>query len=207
MKKTLILISMIAMSTVAVAQKGSWWAGGNVGFGSSTSKDANDNKTTITNWNFGPEVSTFLKDDIQLGLVLGLGGSKEKNDDGDISSSTNLGPTVYVRKYWKFTDNFSGFAGLYLNYLGGSTTLFDTPVQGTDTKFKQSGFGARIGVGVAYAIAPRFNLVGQYGILGWQSVKTTSEGNDISTDSNFGLNVNTTGTSVFNVGIYYTFLQ
>lgn len=206
MKKALILISMVAMSTVAVAQKGSWYVGGNVGFGSTTSKDANDNKTTNSSWTLGPEVGTFLKDDIQVGLVLGLGGSKEKNDSADVSSSSNFGPTLYVRKFWKFTDNFSGFAGLYLNYVGGKMTDFNPQPTG-DVEYKQSGFGAKIGVGVAYAIAPRFTLVGQYGILGWQSVKTTSEGNDISTDSNFGLNVNTTGAAVFNVGIYYTFKQ
>lgn len=206
MKKVLILISMVAMSSVAVAQTGSWYAGGMLGFGSSASKDANDNKTTTTNWTFGPEVGTFLKDDIQLGIILGLGGSKEKNDSSDISSSSNFGPTLYARKFWTFTDNFKGFAGLYLNYVGGKTTDFNPQPTG-DIEYKQSGFGAKIGVGVAYAIAPRFTLVGQYGIFGWQSVKTTSEGNDISTDSNFGLNVNTTGTSVFNVGIYYTFME
>ncbi len=207
MKKALILISMVALSSVAVAQTGSWYAGGMLGFGSSSSKDANDDKTTTTNWTFGPEVGTFIKDDIQLGIILGLGGSKVKDENGDISKSSNFGPTIYARKFWNFTDNFKGFAGLYLNYVGGKTTDFDTPQQGTDTEYKQSGFGAKIGVGVAYAIAPRFTLMGQYGLLGWQSVKTTSEGNDISTDSNFGLNVNTTGTSVFNVGIYYTFMQ
>jgi len=69
------------------------------------------------------------------------------------------------------------------------------------------GFGARVGVGVAYALSPRFTAVGQYGVLRFRSTKDEVDGDEVSKDSDFDFGVNTTGGSVFNIGIYYTFKQ
>lgn len=204
MKKTLILISMIAMSSVAMAQTGSWYAGGMLGYGSATSKDANDKKDVTNTWSFSPEIGTFLKDDIQVGIVLGLGGSTSKYDGTEYNKTSSLSPTIYGRKFFKVTDNFNVFGGLYLNYISGKTN--ETDQLGTKTESKQSGFGAKLGVGVTYALSPRFTAVGQYGVLGYQNVNNKVGGNDAGSDSNFGLDINTTGAAVFNIGIYYTFL-
>ncbi len=213
MKKSIMLILLVALSTVSIAQKGTWYIGGVAGYGSNTSTDSNDDEETTTNWALGPEVGTFLKDDIQLGIVLGLGGSSEKNDSIDLSESSSMSPTIYCRKFFKITDNFSTFAGLYLNFLNGSTTDKST---GTDFKSEMSGFGARIGIGVAYALSPRFTAVGQYGLLGFQSVDYKFDGQDNGSESSLDFGVNTVGGStfsqgngsgsVFNIGIYYTFI-
>ncbi len=216
MRKSLILISMVALSSVAMAQSGSWYAGGVVGFASSTSKDANDKKDVTTSWAFGPEVGTFIKDDIQVGIVLGLGGSKSKYDGTEYESNSSFSPTIYGRKFFKITDNFSAFGGLYLNVITGKMTDTDENT-GDKTEYKQSGFGARVGIGVAYALSPKFTAVGQYGLLGFQSVNNKVGGNDAGSDSSFDFGVNTVGSSalsqgngsgaVFNVGIYYTFMS
>jgi len=212
MKRALLVLTMVVSSLAAMAQKGNWYVGGVVGFASNTFKAANGFKTTSSSWAFGPEAGTFLKDDIQLGLALGLGGSSSKNDNGKISTSTNLSPTVYVRKFFKVTDNFSTFAGFYLNYTSGKTTSYtSTP----STESTQSGVGLRLGVGVAYALSPRFTAVGQYGLMGYQSTTNKVGGNNNGTDSSFNFGVNTVGSStlsqgngsgaVFNIGLYYTF--
>ena len=70
-----------------------------------------------------------------------------------------------------------------------------------------------MGIGVAYALSPRFTAVGQYGLMGYRSVSNKVGGNDAGSDSSFNFGVNTVGSSslsfgsgtVFNVGIYYTF--
>jgi hypothetical protein len=213
MKKVLVLISMIALSSAVIAQKGSWYMGGVAGYGSTTKKDANDKKNVTTNWAFGPEVGTFLKDDIQLGIALGLDGSTSKYDGTEYAKSSGFNPTLYIRKFYKITDSFSTFAGLYLNYISGTET--DTDEQGDKVESKNTGFGASIGIGVAYALSPRFTAVGQYGLMGYKSVNNKVAGNDTGTDSGFDIGVNTVGGSsfaqgngsgsVFNVGIYYTF--
>lgn len=203
MKKTAWIMVMLVISTVAMAQKGSFYIGGIVGFSSSTYKAPNGNKSGTSSWAFAPEAGTFLQDDIQLGISLGIGGSNTKNNGNDTETESTISPTVYSRKFFKLTDNFSTFAGLYLDFISGKTTDHTvTPAE----ESKESGFGARVGVGVAYAFSPRFTAVGQYGLLGFQSVKNKVDGNDAGTDTDFDFGVNTVGTgSVFNIGLYYTF--
>jgi hypothetical protein len=212
MKKVLILISMITLSLSLMAQKGSWYVGGVVGYGSTTNKNTSDKKDVTTSWAFGPEVGTFLKDDIQLGIALGLDGSTSKYDGDEYAKSSSFSPTLYGRKFCKITDNFSSFAGLYLNFINGKET--GTDYLGDEEETKKSGFGASIGIGVAYALSPRFTAVGQYGLIGYHSVSNKIEGEDAGSDSGFEIGVNTVGGSsfaqgngsgsVFNVGIYYT---
>jgi hypothetical protein len=212
MKKTLWIMIMLASSTFALAQKGSWYIGGVVGYGFTTFKAPNGNKSGNSNWAFGPEGGTFLKDDIQLGLALGISGSTTTNNSTDTETSTYISPTIYTRKFFKITDNFSTFAGLYLTYTSGKTTDYtSTP----STESTQTGIGLRLGIGVAYALSPRFTAVGQYGLMGYQSLTNKTNGTETGTDSSFDFGVNTVGSSslnqgngsgaVFNIGIYYTF--
>ncbi len=208
MKKGILLLMGVCFLGVAFAQQGSWYVGGVANYGAKTTKQPNNPDYTLTSWAFGPEVGTFLKDNLQLGLYLGLSGSSEKDDNGEISSSSNFSPTLYTRKFFTITDNFSAFGGLYLSYISGSATNY----AGTGAERKTSGFGARLGIGVAYALSPRFTVVGQYGLLGYQSVSFKSNGNDAGSESSFDFGVNTIGYGslgqtggVFNVGLYYTF--
>src|SRR5579859_4794574 len=113
--KNLFALVMVALPLSLMAQKGNWYVGGVVGYAANTVTAPNGFKTVSSSWALAPEAGTFLKDDIQLGLALGLAGLSDKNDNGKISSTTNLSPTAYVRKFFKVTDNFSLFAGFYLN--------------------------------------------------------------------------------------------
>jgi hypothetical protein len=203
MKKVIILICLVTWSTLAIAQQGSWYIGGLVGFGVSSNEAAGSNvKTKTTSWALSPEIGTFLKDDIQLGAVLGFGGSKDDVDGNDVEKTSTISPTIYGRKFFSITENFSTFAGIYLNLISEKETDY-----GPTEETKASGFGARLGVGVAYALSPKFTAVGQYGLLGFSSVKNKVDGTEVSTDTDFGFGVNTVGGSVFNVGLYYTFKQ
>lgn len=204
MKKAHILILMILVSSVSMAQQGSWYIGGLAGFSSSTSEASGSGlKSVSSSWAFGPEFGTFLKDDIQLGIALGIGGSNNKYDGDDVSKSTEFDPTVYGRKFFKIADSFSTFAGLYLSVISEKTTDYNP----TTTETTTSGFGARVGVGVAYALSPRFTALGQYGLLGFQSTKDKDDGTETSKDTSFTFGANTIGGSVFNVGLYYTIKQ
>jgi len=212
-RNTTLVLAAMAMSSFAVAQKGSLYIGGVAGFASNKNSLPNGTETTSSSWAFGPEAGTFLKDDIQLGLALGISGGKSEVGTTTVTS-TNINPTVYGRKFFKITDSFSAFGGLYLTYISGSSTV-ETGT--TSTEYTQSGFGARFGIGVAYALSPRFAMVGQYGLLGYSSVKNKMGGTETGTDSHFDFGVNSTGSStlsqgngsgaVFNIGLYYTFKQ
>lgn len=214
MKRTLLSMALVASSIISMAQKGNWYVGGLVGYSSSTLKSSTGFATTSSSWAFAPEVGTFLKDDIQLGFALGLGGTSQKNDTKDLQSSTVLIPTVYGRKFFKITDGFSTFAGVYLGYTSAKTTD-NTSTPSVDITL--SGINIRLGIGIAYALSPRFTAVGQYGLLGFSSLSTKVAGADAGTISNFSFGVNTVGSStlpqgngsgaVFNIGLYYTFVK
>jgi hypothetical protein len=205
---------MVASSIIAMAQAGSFYAGGVVGFSTETSKPASGaGKTVDSDWAFGPEVGTFLQDDIQLGIALGIFGSTSKTDDNKTSSFTALSPTVYSRKFFKISDNFSTFAGLYLNYTSVNSKAYSAT---TTTESTAAGLGLRVGIGVAYALSPRFTAVGQYGLLGFQSLNYKTNGSETSKDTSFDFGVNTIGAPIlsqgngsgaaFNIGLYYTFM-
>src|SRR5204863_9701226 len=134
------------------------------------------------------------------------------SNGNDTNASSYTNPTVYTRKFFKITDNFSTFAGLYLSYISGKQTDY---TGATTQETTQSGVGLRLGIGVAYALSPRFTAVGQYGLMGYQSLSNKLNGADDGSDSSFDFGVNTVGSgtltqgngsgAVFNIGIYYTF--
>lgn len=200
---------MLASFFACIGQKGNWYIGGVAGFTNDVEKQATGFKTTFSTWAFGPEGGTFLRDDIQLGLALGFVGSSEKNDNGNVQTVSTLSPTVYTRKFFKVTDGLSLFGGFYVNYSNGKTTTYNPTQERT-----QSGIGLRLGVGLAYSLSPRFTAVGQYGLLGYQSVTYKVAGANSGSSSTFSFGVNTVGGStltqgngsgaVFNIGLYYT---
>ena len=103
------------------------------------------------------------------------------------------------------------FGGLYLNYFSGKIDEEDAD------ELTGSGFGVNLGVGVAYALSPRFTAVGQYGVLGYSAAKYKQNGDEYAKENDFNFGVNTVGASsfsqgngsgsVFNIGIYYTFIK
>lgn len=184
MKKILLTTLVILGSIAANAQKGSWYAGGNVGLNSSKVKNSD---TKSSSWNFSPEIGTFLTDHVQLGAGLTLLGSKI----GDTYKSSQTGATVYSR-YFFGSNSFRPFVGLNVSALPGKVT-------NNNVEKDMNAFGANINAGFGYALSPKITAVGSFGMLGFSTVKA----GDVTTN-NFGLEAGTLGER-FNVGIYYTF--
>lgn len=217
--KRLILLCIVALAALpAAGQKGNWYLGGVASYSSTTNKSptlpgVGTISSTTNSWAFGPEIGTFLQDKVQLGLYLGIGGSAQSYEGGgtsaDVSKTSEFSPTVYTRKFFSISENLSAFYGVYLTYFSGSTTNY--PVGGTPNEDKYSGFGLKLGVGIAYALSPRFTAVGQYGLIGYQNISYTTNGQDAGSQSSFDFGVNTIGYGsnaqiggVFNIGLYYT---
>jgi Outer membrane protein beta-barrel domain len=210
MKKQFLLLMIVFVSAFTYGQKGSWYVGGVAGYGSNTWNPASGEKSTSNTWAFGPEVGTFLQNDIQLGFILGLDGSTAKMGSEKISETSNFAPTIYARKFKKITDNFSLFSGLYLGYVSGTGKGFMPEVKTTS-----SGVSISLGVGMALALSPRWTAVGQYGLMGYTSTTQKIDDSKNGTESDFKFGVNTVGSSnfvqgngsgaVFNIGLYYTF--
>jgi hypothetical protein len=213
MKKTIFLISFIALAVVTMAQKNSWYAGGMVGYAISNDKPESDDGVKITEatWNANPEFGTFITNTLQIGFVGGVSGYVRKYDEEKDYSSFSVSPTVYLSNFYKFTDNLSGFARIYVNYFNGKDIEYDNtdPDEIDEIQTTHMGFGSRLGIGIAYALSPRFTVLGQYGLVGFSTVAyEDDQGNKTNTDVDFDFGVNTVGSgTAFNVGIYYTFVK
>lgn len=208
MKKTSLFLAMLIVSAVAMAQTGSWYVGGQLGFSSDKSEDFNNNQVSkISSYNFSPEVGMFLKDDISVGFALNFSSNKDDNDVSNTNYTKNsiTSPVLYVRKFWAIEDVFSAFVGLDVNFSTGSVKQNVNDVLTTTDKI--SGFGANANVGIAFPLGERFTAVGKYGIFGYTSTTYKDDaGVKQDTDSQFGFGVNSLG-SVFNIGLYYTFIK
>lgn len=188
--QNLLILFFVVFSFALNAQiaKGTKYLGGSLGFNSS--KDKSDGAEAETNWNVSPEFGYFFKDNMSVGVSLGINGGKS----GDLSTSGFSG-LVYVRKFWNASDKFHVFGGLNAGYLANT-------VSNDNNDFKQNTIGAFLDLGIWYNVSEKWSIAGRFGNLGFASTSNPDDDQDGSTE--FGLNVNTT-TAPFSLGLYYGF--
>ncbi|MBP7679748.1 MAG: outer membrane beta-barrel protein [Saprospiraceae bacterium] len=190
------------VSTNIFAQAGSWYIGGSVGFNSQNDTDntgLGKVETKDSQWDFSPEIGTFLTNNIQLGVGLNFGGGTTDITVGSVSSkvkNSNIGATLYGRYFFREGETFRPFIGLNIPFTTGKTT------QESVQDIKNNAFGVNANAGFAYALSSRVAVVGSVGFLGYTSSKQT-QGSIEDTSNGFKFLANTLG-SPFNVGIYYT---
>lgn len=175
MKKLLLYIFIISMGATVSAQKGSMYIGGGAAY--------NDG-----DWRLAPELGTWLSDDLQLGLV----SSYSKSTVGSIfdpNESSVLAPHLYLRKWKSISEDFSLYVGLNARYSYVKLTSSFPNSSVSDSIF--DGF---LDFGFAFAIAPRWGMVGRVASIGY-------------INENFDLDINLSPGSMFNVGLYYTFKE
>lgn len=219
MKKIILSAAMFALTFgAAFAQSGSLYIGGTAGFGSgetsistTAGSTTTTDKTTNGSWTVGPEIGYFLADDMSVGLAFGVGGNTQSapNSAGTLKSeSSDLGATVYFRKFFKVADSFSTFGGVNVGFGSGAGKSTFTPTSGSTLesgKFTTSRLGANLNFGFAWAPADKWTVVGSMGVLGYNSNGRVDDDAAKTTENNsgFGLSINTLGNPI-NVGIYYT---
>ncbi len=206
MKKIFLLVATFTMTSMLMAQKGTWYVGGNVGFSSSQNKSemngvsSDDDK--VTSWTFSPEVGTFLTDNWQLGIGLSIGGSKQDPTNVNSTSTKNtfFGGTVYSR-YFFGNKAFRPFLGANIKALPGTTTGI---TNSSETKSNYFELGANLNAGFGYAISNKVSVLGSLGVLGFSHQTSKIKGGDYKvTNNTFSFNANTLG-NPFTIGMYFT---
>lgn len=192
MKKLFTLLAIALIGSSVYAQEGSMYIGGMAGFSTQKDTDPGGNEFKSSDWNFSPEIGTWLADDLQLGLSLNISGS---NDDAD-NKTSDFSPAVYVRKWKSVSEKFSIFGGLNVG-------ITSQKIESSGGETKLSGFQAFLDFGAAFAVSDRWGIVGRYATLGFASAK--NKDTDAKSTA-FGLDVNSLG-NPFNIGIYYTFKE
>ncbi|MGY4538084.1 long-subunit fatty acid transport protein [Mucilaginibacter sp. UYNi724] len=139
-KLLLICVSAIAIQTAkAQTQKGSQMLGASFGFStsSSDSKQFEPNNNTYgdnqhaktTSYNFAPSYSYFIADNLDLGISVGYGHSKQESENDPssfgVQKSHGFSAGVYARKYVLYENKIGIRTGPYLNYYYGKQDAFN----------------------------------------------------------------------------------
>lgn len=202
--KKLLFTAFVVASSFAFGQKGSWYVGGTTGFSSGSTKVDSVTQKRMS-WAFSPEIGTFLTNNIQLGLGITMNGSKREQINTSTSNQFQGGGTLYGRYF--FGENaFRPFVGLNVSTLiGKNTTEFTNPLL-PKTETDVFTFNTNLNIGFAYALSPKFTVVGSFGTLGFNSEKSTPKNGTATVNNDFGLDASSLGNR-FTIGIYYTFLS
>jgi hypothetical protein len=188
--KNFLVFSFVVFSFVLNAQitSGTKYLGGSLGFNSSKPKF--EGAEANTDWTFAPEFGYFFKDNMAIGVNVGISGGTE--DGNDFSGFSGL---VYLRKFWNASEKFHIFAGLNVTYGSDKFTILDNDLS-------INTFGALLDMGIWYNISDKWSVAGRMGALGFASISNPDL--DDSGFNTFGLNVNTTQ-APFSLGLYYGF--
>jgi len=175
MKKILILLIGVAMSSVAYAQftKGTIMAGGSLGASFNTNKTEAGNTTTTTGTtntvNFFPQAGYFVIDNLAVGAGINLSSSTTKfNGTNNKTTISSASFAPFARYYYqKFYGQFSFNVGSGNNKnTNGNVT--------TDNKFSTSGWS--LAAGYAYLLNEHVAVEPQIG-YGSASQKAKVSGN------------------------------
>ena len=184
------------------AQQGSVYAGGSMSFLYSANPSSTP-KTIRISGSFSPEVGTFLRDNIQLGVGLNIAGNSVEVKDNTKIKSSIYGLTVYSRRFFLEGD-FKPFVGLNANFGLGQSKFEDLTTPTTISYSRFANYGLNLNMGFAYALHPQFCVVGSFGFVGISAVTTLNLNQSGNTHFTAGFDLGSLGNR-FTVGIYYTF--
>lgn len=205
--KKLLLVSALALSCLfANAQdglKGTWFIGGQAGFGSDKSYVGTTSITEqkVTDFTVAPLVGTFISPSVAVGGAIGFGSVKTKLADVQTAKSTEVSIMPFVRKYWNITSGlyFFGQAGL-------PVSLGNTELGNGDTKVKvnQTNIAVALAPGFDYIINSWITVETSFTLLSARYNNTKPKGGDSS--SSFRFNGDTHGTEIGDLTIGVKFL-
>lgn len=172
MKKSILLLAMVLMSTVAYGQiqKGDVQLGGNLSYISSETGNFETNTFSIT-----PRASLFISENTSLGLTLGFTNQKINQTESNLFTYG-----AFARFYKNIAENFYVFLQPGITFANGESN-------GNDT----SQFSFNLTPALAYFVSEKIALEMNVGGLFYNRQETAS------VDSNsYGLNINLTGLTV-----------
>jgi len=195
--KKLFLLGFLALSCLFVnAQdglQGTWFAGGNVNFGSTKIHTTTGEEKT-DRYGVMPLVGTFISPNVAVGAALGFDHLKEGEAKQNLFTIMPL-----ARKYWNITGNFYFFGQASLPVAFGNEKEGD---------YKANVFGAHVELspGFDWIVNSWFTVETSFTLVsaGYTSYKPKGG----KTDSSWGINGNTIGTKKFGdltVGVKFLF--
>lgn len=154
MKRIFIMLALGLMSVSAIAQDGlkdTWFVTSQIGY--SQTKTADDKSTNVT---LLPIVGHFIKDDLALGMAVGMVNVKSESGSTTNANTQLLVIQPLVRKYWGIADKFYFFAQGALPIINGEEK---------ESELKVSQFGLSFSGGFDYFISKNFSVEFSYNLI------------------------------------------
>lgn len=187
--KKLFLVAVLAVISMCVSAqglKGTWFAGGQLSFGSDKENIAGTDGTferKTTDFTVLPILGTFVSPDVAIGAGVGYMSSKTKDAGVQTGKENTFVIKPLVRKYWNIT------GGLFFFGQASVPMLFTSGEGAEDVgKYNKTNIGLELAPGFDYVINSWLTIETSFTIFnaGYSSVKP--KGGD--TDSSFEFNAN-----------------
>jgi hypothetical protein len=189
MKKVLLVAVLAVFSVCVNAQglKGTWFAGGQLSFGSTKDKGVTiggvAGEQKITNTTVLPIIGSFVSPDVAIGVGLGYMGGNAKFEGEQFSKTSNFVVKPLVRKYWNISGGLFFFGQAALPVIVGSA-------EGTKDSGKTNNLnvGLELAPGFDYVINSWVTIETSFTILNTGFARSKPKGGDASTSFEFNAN-------------------
>ena len=210
--KKVVIVAMALLLSVGLQAQGEkqsnstkMWVGGNAGFNSSNTKDAE----SYSQWRFGPTFAYMFNDDMAVGVNLYLNGwtQKQNNNENDIYKNNGWNVELFYRYYFAGAGNFKFFGDGLVNF-GGGKMKYESDDTNSNSESKTGNFGIGVRPGFQYWFTPNWSITSTIGYLGYSSYtdnkgETNAAGESTEVKTNdFGINVDF---STVNFSFFYHF--
>lgn len=198
MKKIQLLFIGLCVSGLSFAQSGAkFFAGGGIGFESSSVKDNNTENT----FSLTPTFAYMLNGEMGVGVNVSFNNVSRKWDDSDRKNNQNIWyAEPFFRYYIPASEKFKFFGDLGVAFGGGKET--DTDAMGDQTETKLGYFGINLMPGAQYWFTSQWSMATNIGRFGYNSTTNDKGGNNEQVTNNFGLNLDFASVKF---GLFYHF--
>jgi len=194
----LFLLSLFVSAQEApkkfLIEKGTWSLGGSFAVGSAqTNSERVDYPRDFKTFSFNirPDVGYFIAPNLQAGIQLGYGYSKNKYEESVLTelkrNSFSIAP--YLRKFFGLSSKFSvSLAGSPYYNFSQNDEYSDNEQFG---QLRSENYGVNIRPGIFFMLSEKFSLNADFGRLYYSHFSDSRDGEDREKSDQFGLSFST----------------
>jgi hypothetical protein len=207
--KKLLLVSALALSCLfANAQdglKGTWFVGGQVGFGSDKSYTSSAGETAeqkVSDFAVAPMFGTFISPSVAVGAALGFDSEKTKVGGEQTLKASNFSIAPFARKYWNITGGLHFFGEAKLPVSFGNTKY---GIGEHELKVNRTEIGVVLSPGFDYIINDWISVETSFSLLSATYNSSRPKGGDSSNSFRFNGNTHQTEIGDLTIGVKFLF--
>lgn len=172
MKKTILIITAVAISAIAQGQDHKkMWLSGTVKLNTTS----NDNDTKTTGLTFQPVFGYYIKPRLAIGLGLGLTANKTDVKDGPETKVNEMYIAPFIRYHKPITEKLFVYGELSLAYGAGKLEIDYPFVAGTEDTYNY--FQVKLSPGFEYWMHERWSVNAEWGAIRYRANNDLEDNN------------------------------